>query len=247
MVAPPAFAGGVWRQFVAHHVFLALGIGVVYEVAVAILGFLTVIARDISFRWQGRLADSLDLAIRRKITKFENRYREFLLASLRFVDLKGLATTAVHSPELAEVFVDVSLVSSAPHQIHQSVLSDLAGTGRRALSEFIGRREASVLAVVGGPGSGKTTLLRHTARHTCLRGSHNRAGRRLAYPTLPTRSRICYHQQSNGVTSCIAPDDLGDARFEDHKDGSSRDCGVGDASSCWTDSTRLPARRIVRG
>ena len=73
----------------------------------------------------------------------------------------------------------MSLVSSAPHQIHQSVLSDLAGTGRRALSEFIGRREASVLAVVGGPGSGKTTLLRHTARHTCLRGSHNRAGRDL--------------------------------------------------------------------
>lgn len=168
VVAPPAVAGGVWRQFVSGHVFLALAIGVVYEVAVAVVGFFAVIARDVSSRWQQRLAERLDLALLRRFSGFEERYREFLLAGLRFVDLKGLATIGPFTPELDEVFVDVSLVSRSPHLIQPGVLGELAGPGRRALSELIGRRRATVLAVVGGPGSGKTTLLRHTARHACI-------------------------------------------------------------------------------
>lgn len=168
VVAPPTVAGGIWRQFVSGHVFAALAIGVVYEVAVAIVGFFAVIARDVSSRWQQRLADALDLALRRSFSGFEKRYREFLLVGLRFIDLKGLATIGPFTPELDEVFVDVSLVSRSPHLIQPGVLSELAGPGRRALSEFIGRRQATILAVVGAPGSGKTTLLRHTARHACI-------------------------------------------------------------------------------
>lgn len=168
VVAPPVVAGGVWRQFVSAHLFVALAIWVVYEVAVAIVGFFAVVARDVSSRWQQRLADRLDLALRRKFSGFEKRYREFLLVGLRFVDLKGLATIGPFTPELDEVFVDVSLVSRSPHLIQPGVLSELAGPGRRALSEFIGRRQATILAVVGAPGSGKTTLLRHTARHACI-------------------------------------------------------------------------------
>jgi hypothetical protein len=168
VVAPPAAAGGVWRQFVSGHVFLALAIGVIYEVVVAIVGFIAVIARDVSSRWQQRLAESLDLALRRRFSGFEERYHAFLLAGLRFIDLKGLATIGPFTPELDEVFVDVSLISRSPHLIQPGVLSELAGPGRRALSEFIGRRQATILAVVGAPGSGKTTLLRHTARHACI-------------------------------------------------------------------------------
>jgi NACHT domain len=168
VVAPPTVAGGIWREFVSGHVFLALAIGVAYEVAVAIVGFFVVIARDVSSRWQQRLAEGLDLALRRRFSGFEKRYREFMLAGLRFIDLKGLATIGPFTPELDEVFVDVSLVSRSPHLIQPGVLSELAGPGRRALSEFIRRRQATILAVVGAPGSGKTTLLRHTARHVCL-------------------------------------------------------------------------------
>lgn len=175
IVAPPAVAGGVWRQFVSGHVFFAIAIGVVYEVAVATVGFFAVIARDVSSRWQKRLAERLDLALRRKFSGFEERYREFLLAGLRFVDLKGLATIGPFTPELDEVFVDVSLVSRSPHLIQPGVLSELAGPGRRALSEFIGRRQAAIIAVVGAPGSGKTTLLRHTARYAC---THTRSFRK---------------------------------------------------------------------
>jgi hypothetical protein len=168
VVAPPAVAGGLWEQFVSSHVLLALAIGTVYEVAVAIVGFFAVIAREVSSRWQQRLAEHLDLALRRKLSGFEKRYREFLLTGLRFVDLKGLATIGPFTPELEEVFVDVSLVSRSPHKIQPGVLGELARSERHALSEFIGRRQAVILAVVGAPGSGKTTLLRHTARRACI-------------------------------------------------------------------------------
>jgi predicted NACHT family NTPase len=167
VIAPPAVAGGVWRQFVSVHVFAALAIGVAYEVTVAVVGFFAVIARDVSSRWQERLVERLDLALRRKFSGFEKEYREFLLGGLRFIDLKGLATIGPFTPELDEVFVDVSLVSRSPHLIQPGVLSELAGPGRRALSEFLGHRQAAIIAVVGAPGSGKTTLLRHTARHAC--------------------------------------------------------------------------------
>jgi hypothetical protein len=180
VIAPPALAGGVWSQFVAHHALLALGYFVAYETAVAIVGFVAVIVREISFRWQGRLTENLDLAIRRRVSRFDDHYREFLLAGLRFVDLKGLATIGPFTPELDEVFVDVSLVFRPPHLISQGVLGDQADTGRRPLSEFIGQRRPTVLAVVGAPGSGKTTLLRHTARHVCLEArTQGRSGRNL--------------------------------------------------------------------
>lgn len=180
VIAPPALAGGVWSQFVVHHALLALGYFVAYETAVAIAGFAAVIVREISHRWQGRLTEKLDLAIRRRVSRFEDHYREFLLAGLRFVDLKGLATIGPFTPELDEVFVDVSLVFRPPHLISQGVLGDQAGTERRPLSEFIGQRRPTVLAVVGAPGSGKTTLLRHTARNVCMHaGSLGRTGRDL--------------------------------------------------------------------
>lgn len=57
VVAPPVVAGGIWRQFVAGHVLVALAIWAVYEVAVGIVGFFAVVARDVSSRWQQRLAD----------------------------------------------------------------------------------------------------------------------------------------------------------------------------------------------
>jgi hypothetical protein len=169
VVAPPAVAGGIWRQFVSGHVLLALVIGVAYEVTVATVGFFAVVARGVSSRWQQRLVESLDLALLRKLSGFGKRYSEFLLVGLRFVDLKGLATIGPFTPELDEVFVDVSLISRSPHLIRSGVLSEPTGPGRRALSEFIGRRQAAVIAVVGAPGSGKTTLLRHTARQACIR------------------------------------------------------------------------------
>ncbi|WP_240197026.1 NACHT domain-containing protein [Nonomuraea lactucae] len=97
------------------------------------------------------------------------RYRRSLLSSLRFIDLKGLATIGFHTPRLDDVYVDVSLAYGTPDQISQGVLAcPPSGTAERhSIRDLLDRREPAVLAIVGGPGSGKTTLLCHTARRIC--------------------------------------------------------------------------------
>ena len=110
-------------------------------------------------------------APRRWISRFDRDYRAFVLAGLRFIDQKGLATVGPFTPELHDVYVDVSLAPRPPHLVNEGLLPDLPAdvTERRALSEFLGQTDSVVLAVIGAPGSGKTTLLRHTARQVCLR------------------------------------------------------------------------------
>ena len=170
-VIPPAVAGGLGREFITHHPVWAVAIVVAYEAIVAVGGFFAVITRDVSARWQKRLADRVDLFLQRKAPRFERRYREVVLTSLRFIDVKGLATVGAFTPELDAVFVDVALLPRPPQQIKPSVLSDPTDglTGRHALADFLGRPRPAILAIVGGPGSGKTTLLRYTARQACVK------------------------------------------------------------------------------
>jgi len=103
VVVPPAVAGGVGREFVAHHAAWTVVIGVAYEAAVAVGGFFAVIARDVSSRWQVRIADKVDLFLQRTAPRFERRYREYVLGGLRFVDLRGLPTVGPFTPELDAV------------------------------------------------------------------------------------------------------------------------------------------------
>jgi hypothetical protein len=165
-VVPPVVAGGLGHRFVEQHAAWAVVIWVAYEAVVAIGGFFAAIARDISSRWQARLADRVDLLLQRTGPRFERRYRQFMLEWLRFTDTKGLATVGPFTPEHDAVFVNVSLVPRPPHQINPGILPEIIGdaAGRYSLDHFLGPAGPVVLAVVGAPGSGKTTLLRHAAR-----------------------------------------------------------------------------------
>jgi hypothetical protein len=179
-IGPPVLAWVAWRQAAARHPVTTVAIGLAYEGIVAAGRFAGAVAGDLAARWRERLADSLDVALRRRVSRFGRRYGQFVLAGLRFIDLKGLATVGPFTPELGEVFVDVSLVFRPPHKIQPGLLDDPAvdTTERHALGDFIDRPEPTVLAIVGGPGSGKTTLLRHAARDVCLRRQRRRARRR---------------------------------------------------------------------
>jgi hypothetical protein len=127
------------------------------------------IPRALWSRWRTRIVDHLDDSLRRHATKFGGRYNEHLLSSLRFIDLKGLATVGFYTPELDEVFVDVTLAYRPPHLISCGVLSQVPAEvkEKRAIEEFLQQVEPRTLAILGGPGSGKTTLLRHTALEIC--------------------------------------------------------------------------------
>ncbi len=110
-------------------------------------------------------------APRRWTSRFDRHYRVWVLAGMRFIDQKGLATVGPFRSELDDVYVDVSLAHRSPHLVNEGLLPDLPTdvTERRALSEFLDHPDPVVLAVIGAPGSGKTTLLRHTARQVCQR------------------------------------------------------------------------------
>jgi NACHT domain len=108
------------------------------------------------------------------------RYRRWVLDSLRYIDVKDLATGGDHIPELGDVYVDVALVSRAPHQVSVNPLSQAAEdtSERYSIGELLDRRARVVLALVGQPGSGKSTVLAHAARRSAAIAARGHRGRR---------------------------------------------------------------------
>ncbi|MGD0702918.1 MAG: NACHT domain-containing protein [Trebonia sp.] len=107
------------------------------------------------------------------------RYRRWVLDSLKYVDAQDLATGGDHIPELGDVYVDVALVSRAPHEASGTAIVQATQdtSERRSVSELLDGRSRVVLALVGQPGSGKSTLLAHAARRSAraaVRGHLNR-------------------------------------------------------------------------
>ncbi|MFJ8959064.1 NACHT domain-containing protein [Lentzea sp. NPDC102401] len=131
---------------------------------------------DLGKRWRNRVTEWLDQAVLRGTSRFGKRYREFLIDTLRAIEEQGPATSGFYRPDLDEVFVDVGLVTQAPHLVSPSLLADqqVIGVDRRNLDEFIDQEQPSVLAVIGAPGSGKSTLLRRTAREISRHRFRNR-------------------------------------------------------------------------
>jgi NACHT domain len=128
------------------------------------------------------------------------RYRRWVLDSLRYVDVRDLATGGEHIPELGDVYIDVALVSRISQQA-SAPPPDSAGENtaagntaaettaaanptaaetaeRHSIGELLGRRSRVVLALVGQPGSGKSTLLAQAARRSAQWSVRGRLGRK---------------------------------------------------------------------
>ncbi|GAB3491156.1 NACHT domain-containing protein [Amycolatopsis cihanbeyliensis] len=163
IVLPVVAVGVWWRPIVSHPV--------VTGTLLAGYGLVLTIARELWKRWQVRIVDWIEQTVGRLASRFEQHYREFVLNSLRFVDLKGLTTIGFCTPELDDVFVDMGLARHAASKAEEGVLGRLPEhvTERLSLRRLIDRSDTQIFAVVGVPGSGKTTLLRHTARQVCQR------------------------------------------------------------------------------
>jgi hypothetical protein len=117
------------------------------------------------------------------------RYRRWLLDSLKYIDVRDLATGGDHIPELGDVYVDVALASRAPQSLAGSQQDAVRGTTapqvtaagdaqRHSIGELLNRRSPVVLALIGQAGSGKSTLLAHAARRAAQRSVRGRMGRR---------------------------------------------------------------------
>jgi hypothetical protein len=135
------------------------------------LGIWGVLQKAMAKPTQRRLeqfGEALDRALGRVVSGYGGRYRRWVLDSHNFVDVKGLATAATQTPRLDEVYVDVALLSRAPHQVSGDPLGGIRedASERHSITEFLDRKAPLVLAVVGPPGCGKTTLLLHVARRS---------------------------------------------------------------------------------
>jgi hypothetical protein len=108
------------------------------------------------------------------------RYRRWVLDSLRYIDVQDLATGGDHIPELGDVYVDVALVSRAPHQVTDDPPGQAGedASERHTIDELLDRRSRVVLALIGQPGGGKSTLLAHAARRSAAAGVRGQLGRR---------------------------------------------------------------------
>lgn len=177
--APPVLVLGLSPELISTHPTVAAALVLGYETALAVLSFAGRVVHELEERWTHRVVDLVDRTVRRRVSAFGTSYRRYVMRSLRYIDLRGLATVGFYTPELDEVFVDVSLTHRAPNQVATGLLAGVPAdvTERRSIHEFLNRRDASMLAVVGAPGSGKTTLLRHIARGAVT--SHRIGARRV--------------------------------------------------------------------
>jgi NACHT domain len=172
----PAAVGAEWRHLVARHTIAALALVAGW---VAVCGAGVLVSRALSGPAARRLEQAGYAADRVAgwwLSGYDRRYRQWVLDSRRYIDVKDLATGGDHTPELDDVYVDVALVRRAPHQVSGNPLSGVAedAGGRHSVNEFLDRRGRVVLAVVGPPGSGKSTLLAHAARRSARAGRRSR-------------------------------------------------------------------------
>jgi hypothetical protein len=175
-VVPPAVAATAWHQALEKNHLLAAAALLAYEFMIGLLALVSTVAQQLEKRWEDRLVDYLDKMLGRRVSHFSKRYRQSVMSSLRFIDLKGFATIGYYTPELEEVFINVNLAYKAPHDAPEGIIGDVpaTATNRYSIHDFINRKRPTVIAIIGVPGSGKTTLIRNTARQLCEAGHASR-------------------------------------------------------------------------
>lgn len=203
-VGLPTAIGATWRQSWAKHPAMAVLLLFVYWLVLVAVRFAGGVVETLTNRWRDRLVEWIDRTSKRRLSGFGTRYINYVLASLRFIDQKGLPTVGFYTPELDEVFVDVSLAKLPPHEVSANPLGDLPAyvKERLSISDFLDHSKPIVLAVTGAPGSGKTTLLRYTARHIC-RARQGRLRRVPILLYLRDQAKAIVQDGDNGLPSLV--------------------------------------------
>src|SRR5918992_572380 len=189
ILAPPAaFGAGFPGEFRSHPVRSILLI-LAYWLVVGVIGLVVGVGRELKGRWVLRLANTVDRIVIDTLSRQRKHYLKQLRASVRDVEMVGVATQGEYVLQLRRVYGALRL---PPQPLHDAAHEPFLGTlptapgERRTLERFLGDGEHRVFAVIGGPGSGKTTLVRRTALDLC-RGRRRR-------PSLPVLIYLLNHR-----------------------------------------------------
>ncbi|MFF6853087.1 NACHT domain-containing protein [Streptomyces antimycoticus] len=178
--APLVVGTQLWPKVESHPV-LAMGLLCAYEVALAVLAFFASISKELENRLAKRVADGVERLLLARLTRYERRYRRYLVVRHSAGGVKGLTIQGPRNPRLDDVFVDVSLRPSPLHHAQNVTLADVEQEfpdgERRSLQDLLDDPGPRSLVVIGAPGTGKTTLLEHTTVVHARRKARRRAKR----------------------------------------------------------------------
>ncbi|MEU0523075.1 NACHT domain-containing protein [Streptomyces niveus] len=176
--APLVVGTQLWPK-VESHPLLAVGLLFAYEAALAVIAFVSAVSKELENRLAKRVADGTERLLLGRLTRYERRYRRYLVARHSAGGIKGLTIQGARNPRLEDVFVDVSLRPSPLHQAQNVTLADaeqeVPDGERRSLQNILDQPGLQPLVVIGAPGTGKTTLLEHTTVVYARRRKRRRA------------------------------------------------------------------------
>ncbi|KKD05490.1 hypothetical protein TN53_23905 [Streptomyces sp. WM6386] len=124
--------------------------------------------RQVETQTVDRVAQTIDNRIKGlpSGSGFEKQYRQLVLHQHRHVDLKDQRVRGESVPDLADVYVDVTLDPRSVHAVAREPLASApvpSTTARQSIWDFLATPQGAALAIIGAPGTGKTTLLKHLA------------------------------------------------------------------------------------
>lgn len=135
-----------------------------------VVSFGTAVYKNLSPKWAERVALRADKWASNAISKYEDRYRDYVASIHHDVDLKGVSVIGNFTLSVKQVFVDLSLAADPPQSLNRAVIPVSGASGAK---ESVGERHSvwhymqpvetrgARLAIIGPPGAGKTTLLKH--------------------------------------------------------------------------------------
>jgi hypothetical protein len=181
------------RQWIPTHKTQAVLLVIGYEIILTGVTFIGRVYANLQVTWAQRLSDSIDTRLVRRYWGYRKRYLQYLRDLHLDDDLTGIPIRAPFSLPLADIFVDLSLVTRPLHSLSSDIVTASATTTSARVAESQRREtiwkhlyedDRVLLAVVGAPGSGKTTLLRHVAL-TLASGRQSPSGRARRTSLLP--------------------------------------------------------------